>query len=30
MTHELVLAQKSLSTDYVLSGHIALPLTVRR
>ena len=30
MTHELVLAQKSLPTDYVLSGHIALPLTVRR
>ena len=30
MTHELVLAQKILPTDYVLSGQIALPLTVRR
>ena len=30
LTHEVVLQEKRLSTDYVLFGQIALPLTVKR
>jgi hypothetical protein len=30
LTHEVVLVERRLTSDYVLSGHIALPLAVRR